>query len=379
MRFAVKARFRRNAFGWRSGPAIQRVREAEREIRNVARKDPVLAGKGAVLFLERFSPALERVDSSSGALGTAVNRAIDGIVPIIAGAPGDTVTREAWLERLFEAHAANEIPYIESLADHWGELCASRELASAWADRLLDITRLALSADRSVRGHFHGSMACLSALYRAGCYQEIVELVEADLIWPYKFWGMRALAAMGRKGRRDSLRGSVSGPTDARPPPSCRVLSILMPCSGEGVSPSITENASLGVADVSYRPYPVPRVGGTLDRLRYATRSEVFGKLVRQIALADRLHRPLQIVVESKPEALGSGTRARGTSSLRTSPSTTRSSVVGPSGGASDIDPRRPIGTDNLTVIGTNLRPHPGPRKRPLIGGCRGRNDGQIS
>lgn len=62
-------RFRRNAFGWQSQAAIKRVREAVTEIKAVARRDPVLAATGAVLFLEKVSPALEQVDSSSGAEG----------------------------------------------------------------------------------------------------------------------------------------------------------------------------------------------------------------------------------------------------------------------------------------------------------------------
>jgi hypothetical protein len=59
-----KARFRRHAFGWKSQPAIQRVREAVSEIRKAARQDGVLAADGAVALLERLSPALEQVDSS---------------------------------------------------------------------------------------------------------------------------------------------------------------------------------------------------------------------------------------------------------------------------------------------------------------------------
>ena len=53
-------RFRRNAFGWRSLPAITRVKEAVAEIRKVARKDPTLAAEGAVLFLTKVSAALAR-------------------------------------------------------------------------------------------------------------------------------------------------------------------------------------------------------------------------------------------------------------------------------------------------------------------------------
>jgi hypothetical protein len=70
-----RSRFRRHAFGWRSQPAIQRIRQAVTEIRQAARRDPVLGAEGAVLLLERISPALENVDSSPGAIGTAVNKA----------------------------------------------------------------------------------------------------------------------------------------------------------------------------------------------------------------------------------------------------------------------------------------------------------------
>jgi hypothetical protein len=116
-RWEFKARFRRHAFGWRSQPAIARIRQAVAEIKKVARQQPALAADGAVTLLERLSPALEQVDSSSGAIGTAVNHAIADLVPIIAGAPADATTRQAWLERLFEAHERDQIPYIERLAD----------------------------------------------------------------------------------------------------------------------------------------------------------------------------------------------------------------------------------------------------------------------
>lgn len=206
------ARFRRHAFGWKSQPAIQRVRQAACEIKKVARKDPVLAADGAVSLLERLSPALERVDSSSGAIGTAVNHAIAELVPLVAGAPANAKTRAAWLERLWEAHAADEIPYIEALGDHWGELCASTDVACAWADRLLGITRMALSPDKNLRGHFHGTSACLSALYRAERYAEIVDVLEVDTIWPCKRWAVQALAALGRRSEAiryaESCRGS---------------------------------------------------------------------------------------------------------------------------------------------------------------------------
>jgi hypothetical protein len=90
-----KARFRRHAFGWKSQPAITRVKQAVTEIRKVSRKEPLVAAEGAVTFLERVSPALENVDSSSSAIGTAVTRAIEELVAIIANAPADRSTRSA--------------------------------------------------------------------------------------------------------------------------------------------------------------------------------------------------------------------------------------------------------------------------------------------
>jgi len=203
-KWQFQSRFRRGAFGWRSEPAIRRVKEAVSEIRKVARQDELVAAEGVVRLLERLSPALEQVDSSSGAIGIAVNRAIAELVPLFARAPADDETRIAWLERLFAAHGKDEIPYIELLADHWGELCASKHVASLWADRLLPITRMALSPDKDRRGFFHGTTACLSALFRAERYEEILELVDGQLIWPYKRWGVKALSAKGR--RADAIR-----------------------------------------------------------------------------------------------------------------------------------------------------------------------------
>jgi hypothetical protein len=203
-KWEFKARFRRGAFGWKSQPAVQRVKEAVAEIKRAARQDPALAAEGAITFLERVSPALEHVDSSSGSIGNAVNNAVAELVPVIARAPADDETRAKWLERLFAAHAADQIPYIERLADHWGELCASKEVASDWADRLLDPTRSALRRDKTVFRFFHGTMACLSALHAAGRYDELLELVPDDAIWHYKRWAVSALLAQDK--RAEALR-----------------------------------------------------------------------------------------------------------------------------------------------------------------------------
>jgi hypothetical protein len=211
-KWEFRARFRRHAFGWKSQPAIQRIKQAVSEIKKVARRDPLLAADGAVLFLERVSPAIENVDGSSGAIGTAVNRAIEELVPIVAAAPASAATRDAWLERLWDAHANDQIPYIERLAYYWGELCASKEFASAWADRLLGITRMALSPDKNLRGYFHGTTACLAALYHAERYEDILDVLKHENFWPYKRWAVKALGAMGGKAEAIRLAEASRGP-----------------------------------------------------------------------------------------------------------------------------------------------------------------------
>ena len=211
-KWEFKARFRRNAFGWKSQPAITRVKQAVAEIKKVAKKDPVLAAEGAVVFLERVSPALEHVDSSSGAIGTAVNNAIDALADIIARAPADEETREKWLQRLFDAHAADRIPYIEMLADYWGDLCASPDVASRWADELIGITRMALSPDKNLRGHFHGATACLTSLYAASRYDDLIDLLKDESFWPYKRWAVKSLAAQGKKAEAIRLAESSRSP-----------------------------------------------------------------------------------------------------------------------------------------------------------------------
>jgi len=108
-------RIRPNSFTWKSSStAAARIKEAVAEIKTVSRNDPAAAAEGAVRLIERLSPALEHVDSSSGAIGTAVNRAIEALVSIISAAHVSIAVREKWLERLYEAHADDQIPYIET-------------------------------------------------------------------------------------------------------------------------------------------------------------------------------------------------------------------------------------------------------------------------
>ncbi len=54
-KWTFRARFRRHAFGWKSQPAIKRIKEAVTEIKKVARQDRLLGAEGEALFLEKVS------------------------------------------------------------------------------------------------------------------------------------------------------------------------------------------------------------------------------------------------------------------------------------------------------------------------------------
>ena len=194
-------RFRRGGFGWRASRlASERIAEALAEIHAVARRDPLRAADGAVRFLVKLSPSLEHVDSSSGALGSAARAAVDSLVPVIAQAPADEAMREKWLEQLFEAIQNDDPPYLELLEERWGDLCATREVASRWADRLMGLVRH-VHADRR-RGQFaytRAESACYSALFAAGRHEELISLIGSDPrpMWHDLLWVGRCRVARG--------------------------------------------------------------------------------------------------------------------------------------------------------------------------------------
>lgn len=200
--WAFAARFRRNAFGWKSHLPINRIQEAVSEIRKTAKKDPILGAEGAVLFLEKVSPAIQHVDSSSGAMGSTVNYAIEALAALIAAAPADDILREKWLKRLWLAVENDDMPYLELLADHWGEVCATKMHASKWADEFIDTLRASWNPNAPRGGWFKGTYACLSALYKAERYEELFELIGRDPYhaWRARYWGVKALVAQGKPG-----------------------------------------------------------------------------------------------------------------------------------------------------------------------------------
>ena len=200
-KWTFPARFRANAYSWKASRlACQRLREAVSEIKKVARKYPALGGEGAVRLMEKLWPALEHVDSSSGALGSAVNKALNDLIPVIVKAPADKKVRDKWLERLWQAMADDGVDYLGPVGDRWGELCGSADVAGKWADELVSTLRSCWT-DPNPGNYFYGATACLSCLLVAGRHRELFDLLALDRhpMWHYRRYGVEALVALGKK------------------------------------------------------------------------------------------------------------------------------------------------------------------------------------
>ena len=245
-------RFRRHAFGWRSDTPIQRIKEALSEIKQVARKEPLLAAEGAVTLLEKLSPALAQVDSSSVALGSAVNKAIDTLVPLIVKADVEPKLRQRWLNRLWQALQDDEIPYLDLLGDYWGELCVTPELASHWANEFMPVVESIWSLAAPGHGYFKGTSACLASLYAAGRFDELLALIDRAPFkwWHNRRWGVKALAAMGKKAEAIRYAEDSRGLND----PGWQIAEAC-----EAVL------LSSGLAEEAYRRYAIAANQGTTN------------------------------------------------------------------------------------------------------------------
>ena len=224
-KWKFKARFRTKAYGWRgSALAISRLKEAVSEIKAVAKSDPVAAGDGIVSLMERIWPAFESIDTSSGALGSAIARTLDELIPILAAAPADHATRAKWLERLFEAVQNDGVEYLAPVEDRWGEIARYPDLINDYADRLIASVRRAWADHQSFR-HVTGTAICLSCLLEAGRYAELQELLATRRMkfWPWHRFGAEALVRQGlRPAGGTQCCGAGQREDLASPPQRCR-------------------------------------------------------------------------------------------------------------------------------------------------------------
>jgi len=189
-KWGFKARFRRGAYSWNgSSLASKRLKEALAEIKTVAKSDQETAAEGVVDLMERIWPALEHIDTSSGALGNAVYSTLIDLIPVLKNAPLDIQTRGKLLERLYEAVQDDGVDYLFPVIDEWGAICLFPELVNKWADYLLPTMKMCFLDKPG--SSFRGSIACLSCLLQAGRYEELKSMLSLKKYpsWFYdKFW-----------------------------------------------------------------------------------------------------------------------------------------------------------------------------------------------
>jgi len=145
----------------------------------------VLAAEGCVSLMERLWPALEDIDTSTGALGGAIHRTLDELIPILISAPADVKMRRAWLERLYQAVMDDGVQYLSPVEDRWGEIAVYPEFMAEYAERLRALIRR-VWVDEPPGGHVIGTAICLSCLLEAGRYGDLIELLAcARMKWWY--------------------------------------------------------------------------------------------------------------------------------------------------------------------------------------------------
>jgi hypothetical protein len=265
-KWQFKTKLRARAYGWRgSRLAISRLKEAVSEIKAAVKSDPVAACDGAVSLMERIWPAFQDIDTSSGALGTAIARTLDELIPILIEAPANHPTRSKWLERLFEAVRNDGVEYLAPVEDRWGEIAHYPDLINEYADRLIGMIRRAW-ADHETFQHVTGTSICLSCLLEAGRYAELQELLATRRMkfWSWHRFGAEALVRQGLwEAAIEYAEGVRSGTTSGH-----REISIDRFCEDLLIRH--------GRSDEAYRRYGLRAVSGTTNLAIYRSLVRVY-------------------------------------------------------------------------------------------------------
>lgn len=276
-KWQFKARMRARSYNWRgTALATARLKAAVSEIKKVAKTDPVAAGDGVVSLMERIWPAFQDIDTSSGALGTAVSRTLEELIPILIAAPADHAITSTWLERLFEAVQNDGVQYLAPVEDRWGEIARYPDLINDYADRLLWVVRRAW-ANHNGFEYVAGTSICLSCLLEAGRYAELQELLATrrSKFWSWHRFGAEALVRQGlweaAIAFAASVRDTANSPYEDR--------SIDRFCEDLLIRH--------GRADEAYRRYGLVAAGGTTNLATFRSLTKRYPDRDRRQTLID--------------------------------------------------------------------------------------------
>lgn len=248
-----KPKMRARSYGWQgTQKATTRLKEAVSEIKAVARKDPILAGEGVVCLMERIWPAFEHIDTSSGALGGAIYRTLNVLIPILVKAPADQRTRAKWLKRLVQAFEEDGVDYLAPVEERFGEIAVYPDLVNQYADDRLDFIKMAWAQSERF-GIVPEVSICLSCLLEAGRHEELTALLDlrSSRSWYEDKFGAQSLLRQGRP--EDALAFAEQMLVGGRPSYSHGEIARF--CEGLLLQ--------LGRPDEAYRVYGLPNASGT--------------------------------------------------------------------------------------------------------------------
>ncbi|MEW6533991.1 MAG: hypothetical protein AB1454_00045 [Candidatus Auribacterota bacterium] len=206
-----KKYFRKGAFGWKGTTlATKRLKEAVSEIKKVNKTDPFLAGDGCVILMECLYPALEHIDGSSGALGSAVDKALNELIPILIDVPAIKEKRKRWLEQIHTAILNDGVQFLSPVEESWGKICVYPDLLNEWADRLIPEIKEVWSGKKEFQFHSCTDI-CLSCLLESRRYDELENLLalRKRKFWPYDKFQAEALRRQGRIAEALSYADSI--------------------------------------------------------------------------------------------------------------------------------------------------------------------------
>ena len=120
---------------------------------------------------------------------------------------------------------ADQIPYIESLGDRWGELCASKPVASAWADRLIGVDAPGARPRQEAPRPLPRDVRLPQRTPLAGRYEEILDILQADSHLALQALGGEGARRQGRKAEAIRYAESCRGPgPDAEVDQECEAI-----------------------------------------------------------------------------------------------------------------------------------------------------------
>lgn len=200
-KWEFRSKFRARALGWNgSKKAIENLKLALSEIKQVARKDQVLAGDGCVLLASRIWPAFEHIDTSTGALGSAVNKTLEALIPILIDAPASEAERRKWAEKLYTAICEDGVSYLEPIQERFGEILNFRSLQDHYIELTLPSLQQAWSKhDKLV--FTQSSTLTLSCLLATEQYEELTKLLarKNTRFWPDEKFAVQALLNQNKR------------------------------------------------------------------------------------------------------------------------------------------------------------------------------------